>query len=383
MISPINNQHQKHEKLTRPNIGEWGRSELSILGTTCDDIRHLVYKVTQQLSSLKIAYADADHKAENADEQSISAIDSGAFAEYTNKISYTQLNTNAQPNAFQKRALLNDCDLMLINGNHFSASKQILVIDDRKSLEKKLDKLTDVQLILVRKFPLEIPAFISNHLSEISSIPVFSFDDTEAIIQFMKVFVEQKIPQVNGLILAGGKSIRMGRDKSHLVYHKITQQQHLYHLLQPLCNEVCISLNEHQAKAADGMSYIRDTFLGLGPTGGILSAFQSNPNVAWLTVACDLPYLSVGIIKYLIHHRNPTKVATAFMDAENKFPEPLITIWEPKSYLVLLQFLSQGYSCPRKILINSDVELLQSPDTSAFANINTSEEYEKVRLDLH
>jgi molybdopterin-guanine dinucleotide biosynthesis protein A len=49
----------------------------------------------------------------------------------------------------------------------------------------------------------------------------------------------------------------------------------------------------------------------------------------------------------------------------------------------LLAFLSQGYSCPRKVLINSDITLLQAPDVNALANINTPEDMEKIKRELH
>jgi len=57
----------------------------------------------------------------------------------------------------------------------------------------------------------------------------------------------------------------------------------------------------------------------------------------------------------------------------------LITIWEPKSYPALLSFLAQGYSCPRKVLINSEINLLKAPDPEALTNVNTPEELERVK----
>ena len=61
-------------------------------------------------------------------------------------------------------------------------------------------------------------------------------------------------------------------------------------------------------------------------------------------------------MKLLLEKRNPAKVATAVKGKGKQFPEPLmVTIYEPKSYPVLLQYLAQGYSCPRKMLINSEV----------------------------
>ena len=60
-------------------------------------------------------------------------------------------------------------------------------------------------------------------------------------------------------------------------------------------------------------------------------------------------------------------------------PEPLITIWEPKAYPILLSFLSQGYTCPRKALRNNDVHIIKAENADALINVNTLEELEKVK----
>jgi molybdenum cofactor guanylyltransferase len=383
VTSSANEPHQKHAKLMRPEGGEFGRNELAIVGTTCNNIQHLAYQIISQLTTYKIAYADADHKGAELGRQRISAINNNGYAEYINKIFFTRIDINKQPNAFQKRALLNDCDLVLVNGNHFTASRQIMVLDPAKSLQNKLDRLTNVQLILLKDYTGEIPDYLINHLPNFSSIPTLSFDDTYAIIAFVSGFMQQQMPAVNGLVLSGGKSTRMGSDKGSLNYHGIPQRRHVFNLLAAHCKAVFVSCNGEQAKNIADLPVMQDSFLGLGPLGGILSAFQQNPNVAWLTIACDLPYLNAETIDYLITHRNPSKMATAFLDADGVFPEPLVTIWEPRAYPILLQFLSQGYSCPRKALINSDVEILKAPDAFAFKNVNTTEEYNEVVTILH
>ena len=78
-------------------------------------------------------------------------------------------------------------------------------------------------------------------------------------------------------------------------------------------------------------------------------------------------------------HRNPSSIATTFESPYNGLPEPLITIWEPKSYPVLLSFLSQGYSCPGKALRNNNITVLKAPDPEALTNVNTPEDFEKVQ----
>ncbi len=376
MISEESNkQHQKHAKLTRPELGEFGRDELAIIGTTCANIKNLASKIINGLTC-KVAYVDADHKTEERGVNDNTVSSNGGYLEYTDKITFRRIDFKRDPNIFQRRMLFNEQDLVLVNGNHFAAKSQIVVVDPVKNLEKKQDKLSDVVLILLKEKDAVIPDFLQK-LPGFHKIPVLSFDDETRIIDFVKSFLAQKVPALHGLILSGGQSSRMKMDKGSLSYHGISQRQYLFNLLSNYCNKTFISCNAQQAVELDGeLPIIRDNFLQLGPMGGILSALQTDPNAAWLTVACDLPYLSEKTIQYLVQNRNPSKTATAFLDPKGEFPEPLITIWEPKSYSILLQFLSQGYSCPRKALIISDIELLKAPDEKEFLNANFPEEYQ-------
>src|SRR4029453_10204028 len=98
-----------------------------------------------------------------------------------------------------------------------------------------------------------------------------------------------------------------------------------------------------------------------------------------LVTACDLPLLNVDTLQHLIKHRNSSAIATTFESPHDGLPEPLITIWEPKAYPILLSFLSQGYSCPRKVLRNNDATIITAPNTTALMNVNTKEEFEKAK----
>ena len=155
-------------------------------------------------------------------------------------------------------------------------------------------------------------------------------------------------------------------------------------MLKAFCNEVFISCRVDQQSAIDPQyTSLTDTFIGLGPYGAILSAFREKPDNAWLVIACDLPLLDTNTLQYLVTNRNTSSIATAYQSTYDDFPEPLITIWEPKSYPVLLSFLAQGYSCPRKVLINSDITLLNAPDPAALTNVNTPDELGEIKRVLH
>lgn len=174
---------------------------------------------------------------------------------------------------------------------------------------------------------------------------------------------------LNGLILAGGKSIRMGQDKSIINYHGKPQREYLVDLLEPYCLEVFISSKEDKKQ-----NTIADHFDLYSPLNGILSAFHFDPAKAWLTVPVDMPYLNSQAIEFLLAHRDPKKVATCFLDSDGKLPEPLVTIWEAKSKPLLFDFYNSGGFSPRKFLEENDVQMLQAPDPKLLMNINTTED---------
>ena len=379
----------KHAALARPELGEFGRHELAILGAPCGVIQALARALAQHLSpALRVGYVDADHPGP---EQGTTAVPAGfgasAFsAELTDKISYRQLSLRRELDRFSQPELLAHESLVLVNGNHFRARQQVIILDSRKPLERKLDRLTDVQLILVADGQTELPGYLKEHLTATGRAlpPRRQLADTASIAEFIQSWYAAAVPPLRGLVLAGGLSQRMHTDKSRLHYHG-QQEQRVYAaaLLAPLCQDVHISGRPEQlADLPDHLKPLPDAFLGLGPVGGLLTAFQTDPNAAWLVLACDLPLLTAATLEFLVRHRQPGRFATAFQRLANEFPEPLITIWEPRSYGQLLRFLSLGYSCPRKALINSDIELLLAPRPAELRNVNTPGEREVVAREL-
>lgn len=177
---------------------------------------------------------------------------------------------------------------------------------------------------------------------------------------------------ISALILSGGQSSRMGEEKRLINYHGKTQEQYLFDLLSNYFSAVYVSINQNQKT---DLPYIQDPDLPIkSPMVGIISAFNHNPNRAWLVVACDMPFVNEEAIEFLLKHRNPEKFATAFENPDEHFPEPLLTIYEPKIFPKLQEAINQGKKSPMKILQDLDIELLQIFDNQWIININTVEE---------
>jgi molybdenum cofactor guanylyltransferase len=186
--------------------------------------------------------------------------------------------------------------------------------------------------------------------------------------------VRLSISSINGLILAGGKSSRMGTDKSLISFHGKPQREYLLELLSGYCEKVFLSCKDNDQNIPSIFNPISDNYTIQSPLNGILSAFDHDANVAWLTVPVDMPLIDSKTIAYLISNRAPDKMATCFIDSEGKNPEPLLTLWEPACYQSLKHFNDSGKFSPRDFLRQSDVNLLSIPDQKMLTNINSKDE---------
>ncbi|MBP9854155.1 MAG: NTP transferase domain-containing protein [Candidatus Omnitrophica bacterium] len=187
---------------------------------------------------------------------------------------------------------------------------------------------------------------------------------------------------LNGLVLIGGKSSRMGEDKAFLRYRDRPQWQFCYELLELFCKDVFVSKRKEQELSwlrSDYFQAIDDVVEGAGPLGGILSAFQFDLQRSWLVVACDLPYLEIETIKVLVESRNVQQMATAYRSAYDSLPEPLCAIYEPKIYPYLKGSFDRHVYCPRKILMQLPVHLIDVKSKEWLDNINTPEERRKAQ----
>jgi molybdopterin-guanine dinucleotide biosynthesis protein A len=184
-------------------------------------------------------------------------------------------------------------------------------------------------------------------------------------------------PAVYGLVLAGGRSTRMQRDKAALIYHGKTQLEWAMELVTPFVARAFVSVRPDQTRDPVRAKYAQvvDTKENLGPIAGILAAQALHPEVAWLVLACDLPFLDGPTLKHLLWARQPERLATAYRSSHDGLPEPLCAIYEPASRAVIAAYVDSGKQCPRKFLIQSDAHLLEEPNPRALDNVNTPEEY--------
>lgn len=189
------------------------------------------------------------------------------------------------------------------------------------------------------------------------------------------------LPVLNGLVLAGGVSSRMGFDKGLINWHGKGQRYYLADLLNDCCEDVFISCRPDQiAQLGQNYKCLEDRYLGMGPFGAILSAFNHNKNCAWLIAACDLPLVNLELIRELVSCRNAATHAAAFASPDSGLPEPLFAIWEPSAFRVLESHQARGCFSPRKVLLEMEITLAETSPGNLLMNVNTPGEARNILL---
>ncbi|MEK6624769.1 MAG: molybdopterin-guanine dinucleotide biosynthesis protein MobB, partial [Bdellovibrionota bacterium] len=339
----------------------------------------------------------------------------GAHATLISDSDHSVFTQNGSLNSFSLRSELSDCHFALVEGHKTLAAPKIIVVDEQGEILKWIQDGTvlNVHALVVSdksKFQLypsqfgfqeggrgEVPKRASSTLQATSpmtnalenqnpmgipgNVPIFERDDLEGIAKYVLNFVLNKASQapLYGLVLAGGKSSRMGQDKGALQYHGQSQGQYLYKLLAQYCTKTFVSCRNDQESSSHlrELPQIHDRVIDMGPAGGILSAMLTYPEARWLVMACDLPLVDDHHIQHLILNSHPLSLVSGHVDLEG-LPEPLSAIYRPEFKHKLFHFFGLGIQCPRKMLLNSLFHPLNNPDVGKLLNANTPEDYADV-----
>lgn len=179
--------------------------------------------------------------------------------------------------------------------------------------------------------------------------------------------------ELYGLVLAGGRSTRMGRDKALLEHGGQSQLARMMTLLGDHVQRAFVSTSAGQRDEPERRRFdqVVDRYEDMGPLAGILSAMDEHPHADWLVVACDLPNIDAATLGHLVASRSRNHPFTAYTSSHDGLPEPLCAIYRAGTGPILREFIDEGIRCPRKILIRSDTHLIEQLDPRSLDNVNT------------
>lgn len=359
-----------HGKLQKKNIGSFSENELAFLGTSCERMEDIA-RALIHASKFSWTYVDGDHqKRESFKENKMVIADGDVLITHAGILS-----------DFEKNKWLSHSDGVLVNGHHFPAKKQVIIYDEKKreSVEKRRAQLTEIVAFYCDEFNPAVDAYFTS-LFPNQYAPEKVVEGIEKLSSWLD-FSFMKMPELQAVVLAGGKSVRMGEDKTEIAYHGIPQTEYVVKMCEELGMKTFVSCRPDQQDkyVQKGYHVISDRIEGIGPMGGMISAFMNDSSKAYLVVASDMPLLDAKAIEHIMDSRNAAKLATSFFNEQKQWPEPLFTIWEPKSYAQMLYFISLGISCPRKVLMNSDIQIISTENLDVLMNVNHPEELLQIK----
>jgi len=122
--------------------------------------------------------------------------------------------------------------------------------------------------------------------------------------------------KINGIILSGGKSSRMGEDKALLKVGAKTLIEIMIDKLKPFCDEIVISANETEKYSQFGYKVVPDKFKNSGPLAGIYSSLLESNTERNFVISCDLPLVSQNVIEKIINTNSDKEIILPVTDGK-------------------------------------------------------------------
>ena len=192
-----------------------------------------------------------------------------------------------------------------------------------------------------------------------------------------------KIKYINGYILAGGKSSRMGSDKGLLNINGQPIIQMIIEQLQPAVYKIVIVSNNADYEKF-GLEVIPDLIKDIGPAGGIHTALSHTHSEKIFVMSCDMPNITTKSIEYMIEQSSHSQIALPLNHGKT---EPLFGVYSKKCLLRWQQLIEQGMIKLQEMVTHFDLLKLNIDNNelfndSLFLNINDKNDLQKALKQL-
>lgn len=184
---------------------------------------------------------------------------------------------------------------------------------------------------------------------------------------------------VSGVILAGGKSRRMGRDKSQLTLGGETLVARTVRLLSALSDDLVVVSGTQETYAGPNARLIEDRIPGGGALSGVHAGLLAARYDAAVVVACDMPFLNLALLRHMALLSSGYDVVVPRWQGE---VEPLHAIYSRNCVSAIEPVLRRGggriYDLYAQLAVRylEPEEVIQfDPDGLSFFNINSPEDW--------
>jgi molybdopterin-guanine dinucleotide biosynthesis protein A len=188
---------------------------------------------------------------------------------------------------------------------------------------------------------------------------------------------------VSGIILAGGRSSRMGRDKMLLEFQNETLIRRTVNELRDVAAEIIIASNHTGKYGIDGVREVPDVFPGMGPMGGMYAGLVAAKHDTAFVVAGDMPFFSARLAEYLLSRQAGHDVVAPMVGGKW---EPLCAVYSRRCIGPIGDCLQAGikqvfrFYPAVKVLAVDEAELGQvGLPANTFFNLNAPEDLAVLR----
>ena len=188
---------------------------------------------------------------------------------------------------------------------------------------------------------------------------------------------------VTGVILAGGKSSRMGSNKALLPYRGGRFIEAIYRQLSALFEEVVVVTNTPEQYAFLNCRMVSDLYHDMGALAGLHAGVAHSRTPHIFAVACDMPYLSDAVIRTLVARRHQSEVIIP--EGKNGL-EPLHAVYCRSCLPAMETALQTGkrrlisfFPAVQVTIVPGDTIRFVDPHLDSFRNINTPADYYDLR----
>ncbi len=182
-----------------------------------------------------------------------------------------------------------------------------------------------------------------------------------------------RVENVQGILLAGGKSLRMGTDKASLPLGETTLVASLAEMLKLWCDNLLVSIAKGKQSPLENVQVVVDKHDESGPLAGICSALTETHSRVSLVVACDIPYIHPMLIRKMLSFCNEYDIVVPSFKTDTV--EPLMAVYT-KACLGKIEILLDRKRYRVKDLFNMcKTKTVTWSDNAWYANLNTWDEY--------
>jgi molybdopterin-guanine dinucleotide biosynthesis protein A len=192
---------------------------------------------------------------------------------------------------------------------------------------------------------------------------------------------EDLLSNITAAILAGGKSSRMGSDKSFAVLNNKSIFQYVLNCIQELGLPTILITNSPDKYAAYALRMYEDIVPDQGALGGLYTAIQKSETDFTLCVACDMPFLNVSLLKHLLQLCSPDWDVVVPCIGER--PEAMHAVYRKtcteaiKVQLAAGKLKASGFFDQMRVCYVDEAVIRQfDPDLRSFMNVNTLDDLE-------